>query len=170
MKLLLILTIAISCIYANQKINEYDINGIWKIPEEIEGNISIGEIFTKNNKAYAYAFAYAKIENNVIVDRELDNKISNAKNLKGKIFLSDLEFNGKRWVNGRIYNPNNNGIYYAEAYLSEDKNTLFLKVSVDSFGIIGITLKWHRILGEIYEPLECNEITIIEELKEAEDE
>ena len=124
MKLILALIITIGYTFANQSVKESDINGIWAIPEEIEYNISIGEIFTQDNKAQAYAFAYAKMENGKIIDRELTNEESNAKNLRGKIFLSNLEFNGKRWVNGKIYNPNNGGIYYAEAYLSEDKNTL----------------------------------------------
>lgn len=169
MKLILALIITIGYTFANQSVKESDINGIWAIPEEIEYNISIGEIFTQDNKAQAYAFAYAKMENGKIIDRELTNEESNAKDLRGKIFLSNLEFNGKRWVNGKIYNPNNGGIYYAEAYLSEDKNTLFLKVSIDSFGIIGITLEWYRIEDTIYKPLEYNEIAMIDELKEIEE-
>lgn len=153
-------------VFANTEINENDINGIWEIPEEVEGFVSIGEIFTKDRVAYAYAFEYAEKIDNKLIPRILDDKNKNANTLKGKIFLSNLEFNGKKWVNGRIYNPNNSGVYYAEAHLSQDKNTLFIKVSIDSFGIIGITLKWYRIHDTKYTPLNHDEIIMIDKLKE----
>lgn len=169
MKVIWALVVFVGAIFANT-INENDINGIWEIPEEVEGYSSIGEIFTQDKKVYAYAFEYAKKVDNKLIKRELGDENKNANNLRGKIFLSNLEFNGKRWVNGRIYNPNNGKIYYAEAYLSKDKNTLFIKVSIDSFGIIGITLEWYRITNTPYIPLQQHEIALIDKLKEIENE
>ncbi|RDU58661.1 DUF2147 domain-containing protein [Helicobacter sp. MIT 99-5507] len=166
MKIIIYLIIFAMQLFADTKINENDINGIWEIPEEIEGFASIGEIFTQDKIAHAYAFAYAKKAGDKLVPRILDDENKNANNLKGKIFLSNLEFNGKKWVNGRIYNPNNGGVYYAEAHLSQDKNTLFIKTSIDSFGIIGITLKWYRIQDTKYTPLNHDEVIMIDELKE----
>ena len=163
----IILYLVICVVFASAEINENDINGIWEIPEEIEGFVSIGEIFTENNIASAYAFAYAKKVDNKLIPRILNDENANAKNLNSKIFLSNLRFNGKKWVDGRIYNPNNSGIYYAEAYLSQDKNTLFIKVSIDSFGIIGITLQWHRIHDKYYIPPNHDKLIIIDKLKEA---
>lgn len=165
MKIIIHSIVFVMCVFANTEINEDDINGIWEIPEEAEGFVSIGEIFTQDDIAYAYAFAYAKKVGDGLVPRVLSDENKNANNLKDKIFLSNLEFNGKKWVNGRIYNPNNNKIYYAEAYLSQDKNTLFIKVSIDSFGIIGVTLEWYRIHDTRYIPPNHDEIMMIDELK-----
>lgn len=161
---LLLFCILLGNIFASD-ISEYDINGIWEIPEEIEGQSSIGEIFTQGEKAYAYAFDYAKKEADKLIKRDINVEEGDAKNLKGKVFLSNLEFDGKKWVNGKIYNPNNGGIYYAEAYLSPDKNTLTIKATIDSFGLLGRKLVWNRVDSHSFTPLKRTEVIFIDELK-----
>ncbi|WP_181646808.1 DUF2147 domain-containing protein [Helicobacter sp. 16-1353] len=152
-------------IFAND-ISKYDIDGIWEIPEEIEGQVSIGEIITQDEKSFAYAFAYTRRDGDKLIEREIRNEESNAKDMVGKVFLSNLEFNGKKWINGRIYNPNNGNVYYAEASLSPDKNVLAIRATIDSFGFIGVTLYWNRVKTPSYTPLSRNEIILIEALKE----
>lgn len=141
-----------------------DIEGIWKIPEEIEGQSSIGEIFIKDNKAFAYAFQYAYDKNGKLVNRDISNENSDAVRLKNTIFLSDLEFNGEKWVNGKIYRPSNGEVYNVSAKLL-DKSILLLRVSYDGFGILGKTLIWHRLDRNEYNAPKLDSIKIVEHLK-----
>ncbi|MDE6885862.1 MAG: DUF2147 domain-containing protein [Helicobacteraceae bacterium] len=120
-----------------------DIEGVWEIPEEIEGQSSIGKIFIENDKAFVYTFKYIFSEDSS--ERNIDNEESNAKLLKNKIFISNLEFDGKQWDNGKVYNPNDGEIYNVSAELSDDKNTLLVRISYDRFGFLGKTLQWSRV-------------------------
>lgn len=147
-------------------VDMYDIEGIWKIPEETEGKVSIAKIFIENNKAYAYAFMYANENNNELIIRNIDDEYSNARKLKNKIFLSGLEFDGDGWDNGKIYNPNNGELYNASATLSSDKNILKIRVSFDSFGLLGRTLEWKRLNDKDFIPPNRNEIDIINALRD----
>lgn len=163
MKIILILII-VTNVFASD-ISKYDISGIWEIPEEIEGQFSIGEIFFKDDSFHVYAFEYATKENNKLKLRDISNENSNAKDVKGKIFLSNLKFNGEKWIGGRIYDPNTSSIYYARATLSKDKKTLNLRVSFDRFGLVGLNLKWYRIDDCDYNIPDHNNILVVDKLK-----
>lgn len=165
MRLILPCILIVTSIFADN-ITQHDIKGIWEIPEEIEGQSSIGEIFVQDGQYYAYAFAYVKKDNNQLVERKVDSEQSNAKNLKDKVFLYNLKFDGTKWDDGKIYNPNNGSTYYAQAYLSDDKKTLEIRVSIDSFGLIGKTLVWNRMDTSSFSPPPHNKIVFIDELKE----
>lgn len=144
--------------------NEHDIEGIWKIPEEIDGNSSIGEIFIKNNKAYAYAFKYVFDNGYVLIDRDIKNENSDAKKLINTVFLYDLEFDGEKWVNGKIYNPNDKSTYNVTATLEDNGLVLSLRVSYDIFGLIGKTLKWNRLNKSAYITPKIEDVRIIKSL------
>ncbi len=162
MKKLIILIIFTMNVFAN--ITELDIEGIWEIPEEIDGNVSIAEIFVKENKAYVYAFLYATKVNNELIERDISKEKSDAATLKNTIFLSDLTFNGESFVDGKMYRPSNGNVYYVSANLSEDKQTLNVRVSIDSFGLFGETLTWKRLPSNKYKPPSRDNITIVDAL------
>lgn len=147
------------------EVKENDIEGIWQIPEEIEGQISIGEIFIKENKAFAYAFAYAFYDHGKLKNRDISKENSDATMLRNKIFLSNLKWDGKKWINGRIYRPSTGGVYAVSAILI-DKNTLSLRISYDRWGFLGKTLIWNRLNKAKYKTPRIESINIIDELKE----
>lgn len=144
----------------------HDIEGIWEIPEETEGKVSIAEIFIENNKAYAYTFMYANEKNNKLTIRNIDDENGNVRKLKNMIFLSGLEFNGDEWDNGRIYNPNDGELYNVSASLSSDKNILKIRVSFDRFGLLGRTLEWKRLNKNDFLPPNHNKIGIVSALRD----
>ena len=139
--------------------------GIWQIPEEIEGQISIGEIFVKDDKAYAYAFEYAINDNGKLKYRDISKENSDARELKNKIFLANLKWNGKEWTSGKIYRPSTGGIYAVNARLI-DENTLSLRISYDRWGFLGKTLIWNRLNKTKYKLPDRKSIKIIDALKE----
>lgn len=149
----------------SSEINKDDINGIWEIPEEISGQFSIGEIFSENDRAFAYVFEYLQDMNGKFIRRDIENEESNAHTLARKIFIANLKFDEGKWSEGRIYNPNDGQIYHIKAELSSDKQTLSLRVSLDSFGILGKTLQWRRIQDLKYLPPSHDNITMIEALQ-----
>lgn len=157
-----IIIICIANIYGFEVNN---IAGIWQIPEEIEGQISIGEIFIKDDKAYAYAFEYAINDNGKLKYRDISKENSDASKLRNKIFLVNLKWNGKEWINGRIYRPSTGGVYAVSAKLV-DENTLSLRISYDRWGFLGKTLIWNRLNKESYKTPNIKSIKIIDALRE----
>lgn len=147
------------------EVAQNDIDGIWEFDEEIGGNVSIGEIFTHDNRAFAYAFDYEREMDGMRVRRDIQSEESNAAKLRGKIFIAGLEFDGAKWINGRIFNPNNAKTYYISAELSGDKQTLNLRASLDRFGVLGQTLQWRRVADSTHTPPSHDTISIIDELK-----
>lgn len=147
-------------------VDKSSIEGVWEIPEEVEGQVSIGRIFIKGNRAYAYAFMYANKNGDELQLRDVDSEDSDAKDLKNMIFLANLKFDGECWVDGKIYRPSNGKLYSASACLSEDKNILSIRVSYESFRILGRTLQWNRLDSNKYKTDPSNAIMISEFINE----
>ncbi|WP_295155581.1 DUF2147 domain-containing protein [uncultured Brachyspira sp.] len=137
--------------------NAKDAEGFWAMPQKPKGRIKIAKIIEINNKVYAYA---VELHNNVksIFDIYNPNKALRNKELKGLIFIYDIEFKNGEWQTGKIYHTDQGSSYYAKISLSEDKNTLFVKASLDKSGLIGATVEWTRISKE--EALKYSDIPI----------
>ncbi|HKK39776.1 MAG TPA: DUF2147 domain-containing protein [Cryomorphaceae bacterium] len=58
--------------------------------------------------------------------------------------MKNFEFDGEEWIDGTVYDAKEGKTYYGSIEM-EDKNTLKLRGSVDSFGILGRTETWTRL-------------------------
>ena len=96
-------------------------------------------IFKENNKYYAYSFAYTN-SNDVVYDVNNTKKELRNLPLKGLVYLYDLEFKNGEWKNGKIYNPEQGKVYNAKIELSNNKQEIKLKASIDGAGLFGKTL------------------------------
>ena len=123
--------------------NANDVEGFWLMPDKPKGRMEIVKIIVIDNKVYAYAVKlHDDVKNNL--DIHNPNKSLRDKELIGLIFIYDIVFKNGEWQTGRIYHTDQGSTFYATISLSEDKNTLFLKASLDKAGVVGATVKWTR--------------------------
>lgn len=60
-----------------------------------------------------------------------------------KLIRDFIKIDENKYRKGRIINPQNNNDYYAKATVERDK--LYVRGSLDPFGILGLTRVWKRI-------------------------
>ena len=127
--------------------NANDVEGLWLMPESPKGRMEIAKIIVIDNKVYAYA---VKLHDDVKTSLDIHNpnKSLRNKDLIGLTFIYDIVFENGEWTTGRIYHTDQGSTYYAHISLTEDKNTLLLKASLDKKGIVGATVKWKRLTKE----------------------
>ena len=140
--------------------NADDIVGLWYSQADAKNRVSIVEIYKENNKYYAYSFAY---QNSSDVVNDVNNPKAELRNLplKGLVYLYDLQFSNGEWKGGKIYNPEQGKTYNAKANISDNKQELKIKATIDGAGIFGKTLTWKKVpSSEIskYKPLNRNEL------------
>lgn len=123
--------------------------GFYKTHIGSDGRQSIVEFFSHNGKYYAYGFAN--------VDGSAAKKDSNNKNPKlrerydrGTIFVYGLEGEGSEYRGGRVYNFRTGEVYHAKVRVQGD--TLILRGSVDSAGIVGVSKTWIRLSEQEVRP------------------
>lgn len=144
--------------------NAKDVEGFWLMPEKPKGRMKVAKIIVIDNKVYAYGIALHDDVKSTL-DIHNPNKSLRDKDLKGLIFIYDIEFKDGEWQTGRIYHTDQGSTYYAKISLSEDKNTLFLKASLDKNGVVGATVKWTRLSKEEsnkYSDIPINKLRTIE--------
>lgn len=122
-----------------------DILGYWYLPpdDEIDGT-PIAQIFKKDGKYYAYAFAIKDEEGNVLSDIEGLEEQEKQELLKNIVFLAHLKFEDGKWIDGILYSQKNKRYFFVVVTLSPDKNTLYLKVSPKKKSRYSRTLEWVR--------------------------
>lgn len=144
--------------------NAKDVEGFWAMPEKTKGRMKIAKIIVIDNKVYAYGIALHDDVKSTL-DIHNPNKSLRDKDLKGLIFIYDIEFKDGEWQTGRIYHTDQGSTYYAKISLSDDKKTLFLKASLDKRGIVGATVEWTRLSKEEsnkYSDIPINKLRTIE--------
>lgn len=124
-----------------------DISGLYDM--NFDGDDNYVEIFQKNKKYYAVAFANKKeIENG-------ENNKLKVENSKTSVFVWNLvESKEGKFTGGQILNVKNNHVYYVSAKY-DGGDILQVKVSKDKAGVFGMTLKWRK--------LNENEIKLLQE-------
>ena len=125
-----------------------------------KNRIAVVEIYKENGKYYAYSFGY---KNSTDIVNDVNNPKSELRNLplKGLVYLYDLQFDNGEWKKGKIYNPDQGKIYNAKASISDNKQELKIRASVDSAGIFGKTITWKKVpSSEVskYKTLNRNEL------------
>lgn len=140
--------------------NTDDIVGLWYGEADAKNRIAVVEIYKENGKYYAYSFGY---KNSTDIVNDVNNPKSELRNLplKGLVYLYDLQFDNGEWKKGKIYNPDEGKIYNAKASISDNKQELKIRASVDSAGIFGKTITWKKVpSSEVskYKTLNRNEL------------
>ena len=155
--IIIIFTFLTNLIYAY---NSKDAEGFWLMPAKPKGRMEVVKIIVINNNLYAYA---VKLHDDVKNDLDIHNpnKSLRDKKLIGLIFIYDILFENGKWQTGKIYHTDQGSTFYANISLSEDKNTLFLKASLDKSGVVGATVKWTRLPNK-YNDVPRNQLRTID--------
>lgn len=125
--------------------SQSDVTGFWAMPADAAGRIPIAEIYIENGAVYAFSFAYSNNTGQADLDKNNPDPALRMLSLKGMVFLYDLNYNGKEWTDGKIYNPDEGKIFYARVKLSADGNTLTIRASIDKGGLFGKNIVWKRV-------------------------
>lgn len=123
--------------------------GYWMMPD---GNFIIkidksdkelyeGVVVWLKNPTY---FKGDRDEGKIQTDRNNPDKSLRARPVLGLQIVGDLNLEGERLKGGWVYDSWNGKEYYGRAKLS-GSDTLKLKGSMDKFGILGYTMKAHRV-------------------------
>lgn len=126
-------------------LNANDIIGLWYIPEDSKGRTPVADVFQKNGKFYAYAFAYKDLSQSTEKDVNNPNVALRNREMREVIFVYDLTMKGDKLVSGEIYNPDEGKFFHLKGKLSKDKNTITWKASIDGAGLFGKTIVWKRV-------------------------
>ena len=144
-KVILLIILFSSFLYGAN--NAKDIEGFWVMPEKPKGRMKVAKIIVINNKLYAYAVALQDDAKSSLDIHNPDKTLRN-KELKGLVFIYDIEFKDGEWQTGRIYHTDQGSSYYAKITLADDKKSLSLKASLDKGGVVGASVKWTRLSEE----------------------
>lgn len=162
--ILLIIALVLSALCAVEK---DDIVGLWYMPANDAGEIAVAEIFKENDKYYAVAFAYKSYEkgDTVLPTKDINNPDPSVrdKTLDEVIIVNDISFNGKKWVDGEIYNPSVGKYYYLSGVLKNNGTKLAWKATVDRLGLFGPSLEWTKVENlDFYAPLRKTQAELTE--------
>ena len=140
--------------------NADDIVGLWYSQADSKNRVSVVQVYKENNKYYAYSFAY---QNSTDTVNDVNNPKAELRNLplKGLVYLYDLKFSKGEWKGGKIYNPEQGKVYNAKASLSDNKQELKIKATIDGAGLFGKTLTWKKVPSNEtskYTPLNKSEL------------
>lgn len=124
--------------------------GYWMTQEKGYNTQAVIEV-TQENGMYKGEIKYI-----AFVDKEFNfyGYTLNDNFISFKLIKNFTQYDENRYRNGRVINPQNNKEYYARAKVKNGK--LYLRGSLDPFGILGLTRVWKKI--DINELLEKEEI------------
>lgn len=140
--------------------NADDITGLWYSQADSQNRVSVVEIYKENNKYYAYSFAY-KNSNDIVNDVNNPKKELRNLPLRGLVYLYDLEFSNGEWKGGKIYNPDDGKVYNAKISMSDNRQAITIRASVDGAGVFGKNIVWKKLTGSEaskYKTLNKNEL------------
>lgn len=129
--------------------------GLWYTHPTSRGTVDVVEIFEENGKLYGYGFSSKNPEDNIIAyDVHNPNPHLRNQQLTGLIFIYDVApVQGKEISKGYIYDPENGSTYHLQIRM-KDNNTLILRPTLDSRGVLGPNIEWKRVdTPEKYTPL-----------------
>ncbi|SJZ34656.1 hypothetical protein SAMN02745174_00146 [Cetobacterium ceti] len=132
--------------------NDAWLQGKWITEKAENGNQIVVEFYKKNEKYFGKIIQltipkYNKNEKYSGMEKmDLHNPKENLRNrkLKGLDFVSNFTLENNKLVDGNIYNPENGKTYHCKITKKSD-NTLLVKGSIDSMGLIGKSQIWTKI-------------------------
>jgi uncharacterized protein (DUF2147 family) len=139
MKLLIILSLFSSLALA-QNVDPDRVLGIWWSPKK-DAHIEI----TKTDDRYNGRIIWSLPENAENLDtKNPDPKLRNEK-IMGSVILKDFKFDGEKWTQGTIYDPNNGKTYSCKITL--EGNSLNVRGYI-GFSLLGRTEVFQRYLAD----------------------
>ena len=113
-----------------------DFLGRWLSPSKK----GVVETYIQGNKLYG-KLIWVKDERKDIynADKSLRNR-----EVKGMVMCNDFVWEDGQWINGKIYDPEGGSTYSSKMWLSDDKQTLFVRGYI-GISIIGRTEKFSRV-------------------------
>ncbi|MGL5253629.1 MAG: DUF2147 domain-containing protein [Brevinema sp.] len=121
-----------------------DIVGLWYMPKDKKGRVPVAEIFEKNGKYYAYAFAYQDKSVGTDVDSKNPDAALKSRSLTEVVFIYDLSFDSGSWKKGEIYNPANGKFFHLAGKITP-KGAIEWRASIDTAGLFGQTITWQPV-------------------------
>ena len=119
-----------------------DVIGQWKL----EDGTAIVEVY-KSGDVYNGKIVWlqnpTEADGSPAVDSNNPDKALRSRKLIGLNMLSDLKKDGAEYNNGKIYDPGNGKTYNCSMEINGD--ILKVRGSLDSRGLLGRTMNWHRV-------------------------
>lgn len=131
-------SILVLILFIGVKVNaQKDFLGKWLSPSKK----GVVETYIQGNKLYG-KLIWVKDERKDIynADKSLRNR-----EVKGMVMFNDFSWEDGQWANGKIYDPEGGSTYSSKMWLSEDKQTLFVRGYI-GISIIGRTEKFSKYL------------------------
>lgn len=129
-----------------------DLCGLWAGPEDSYGRSAVICFYYANGSYGAYAAGYRKSEaasgGESVADEPAQLRAARAYVLGELTYLYHLQFIAGEWKNGKIHNPVGETDFSIRVRLSADAQTAYLRVSLDRYGIFGISSTWRRLPRE----------------------
>jgi len=122
-----------------------DIVGYWFVHKNNEhGHLPVVKIFEQNGKYYALGFAYKDLIGFDIKDKYNPDPKLQKRYLSTVMLIDAIKFKDGEWVDGGVYSPDNGNYYYIKGKISEDKNSITWRVSLDKRGFFGQSIVWNK--------------------------
>jgi len=135
-------------IYANT-LNISDLLGFWYIPQDTKNRIFVADFFEKDGKLYTYTYAFVYqdlLKSDIKYVSNTDESLKKNE-INSLVFMYDLRFKDNKFINGKIYSPDDDKYYYLRGSVSTDYNTITWKASIDGAGLVGKTFVWKRVMS-----------------------
>lgn len=124
-------------------VSSQDVLGIWWSPEQK----TKVEIYQEGDKFYGKIIA-VRPESKNKMDAKNEDKSKRNQKILGLLILKDFKFKEDRWVDGKIYDPENGKTYKSILWFgnNKDMNTLNVRGYI-GFALIGRTAEFKKVLG-----------------------
>lgn len=142
MKKILILLLLVSSFSLAAK---QDILTTWLIEEKKEhGNNVIIEFVEENDGTISGYIRDLANKTGLLTDELNKDPELKGQPLIGMKFIKDFQYqdDDNRYINGKIYDPTRGSWWNARAYVDKENKKIYLKGSLDKYGIIGLTKVW----------------------------
>lgn len=124
-----------------------DVVGLW-LTEDKDGKIAIEQQADNTFSGFNSWFILNGEINPDVKDIHNPDPEKRERKLTGMNILWGFRFNGKEWVDGRVYDPQSGKTYKAKMWLKKgDKNTLIFRGYIGA-PIFGRSITWTRIEEE----------------------
>lgn len=123
--------------------SEESILGVWWSPEQ-KTKVEI----KKNGDRVEGTIIAVRPESENKLNEKDENKSNRTEKILGLKILNNFKYNGDRWMDGTIYDPENGKTYKSILWFNDkDQSVLYVRGYV-GFALIGRTAEFRRVEGE----------------------
>ncbi len=126
-----------------------DITGLWTMPKDKKtGRIAVARIYENNGKFYAVGFAFTDLSTSTETDTQNPDPALHSRPMNEVPVINGIVIEKGKLANGEIYNPSAGKYYYLKGSLSEDKQQINWRATIDKAGLFGPTIVWKKVKDE----------------------